>query len=147
MPECRWATRNLSGQEEGFVELGHLDKYFIKKTIWAFLSTIRKIFFCLVTCLWVWLNMYQYPWIWLNVFANGWTNCSDYSRALNMHAYLICLTGFEDVSISESRFLNWHGCIYKIYPEFWICLIIAPYVSITTVYTQICVNVPEYSWI
>ena len=90
--------------------------------------------------------MYQYPWIWLNVFANGWTNCSDYSRSLNMHAYLICLTGFEDVSISESRFLNWHGCIYKIYPEFWICLIIAPYASITTVYTQICVNVPEYSW-
>ena len=44
MPECRWATRNFSGQEEGFVELGHLDKYFIKKTICAFLSTIRKFF-------------------------------------------------------------------------------------------------------
>ena len=30
MLECRCATRNFSGQEEEFVELGHFDKHFIK---------------------------------------------------------------------------------------------------------------------
>ena len=44
MPECRCATRNFSGQEEGFVELGHVDKHFIKNAIRAFLSRIRKLF-------------------------------------------------------------------------------------------------------
>ena len=44
MPECRCATRNFSGQEESFVELGHFDKHFIKNTIRAFFSKIRKLF-------------------------------------------------------------------------------------------------------
>ena len=38
MPECRYATRNFSGQGRGvgewgrFVELGHFDKGFVKNT-------------------------------------------------------------------------------------------------------------------
>ena len=44
MPECRCATRNFSGQEEGFVKLGHFDKHFTKNIIRAFLFKIRKRF-------------------------------------------------------------------------------------------------------
>ena len=43
MPECRCTTRNFSGQEEGFVERRHFDKHFIKNTIRAFPSKIRKL--------------------------------------------------------------------------------------------------------
>ena len=96
MPECRCATSSFSGQEEGFLELGHFNKHFVKNTIntiSAFLSKIGT-FFSLVARLWVWLNMHQYPWICLNIPEKGWTNCSDYARALNMHAHLICLAGY-----------------------------------------------------
>ena len=31
-----------------------------------------------------WLNMHQYLWISLNTLENARTNCSDYTRALNM---------------------------------------------------------------
>ena len=44
MPECWYATRNFSEQEEGLVELGHFDKCFVKNTIRPFLSKIRKLF-------------------------------------------------------------------------------------------------------
>ena len=53
MPECWYATRNFSGQEElGPVELGHFDKCLVKNTMRPFLSKIRKLF-SLVACLWV----------------------------------------------------------------------------------------------
>ena len=94
MPECRWTTRHFPGREEGFVELGHFDKHFIKNIIRAFLSKIRKPFFSVVVLLRVWLNMHQYPWICLNILENGWINCSDYARGLNMHVHLIYVAGF-----------------------------------------------------
>ena len=51
MPEFWCATRNFSGQEEGFVKLGHFDKHFIKNTIGAFLFKIWKLFsFFLCAC-------------------------------------------------------------------------------------------------
>ena len=100
MPECRCATRNFSGQEEGFVELGHVDKHFIKNAIRAFLSRIRKLF-SLVVRLWVWLNMHQYTWICRNILGNGWINCSDYARALNLYVHLTCSAGFGDASSSK----------------------------------------------
>ena len=100
MPECRCATRNFSGQEEDFVELGHFYKHFIKNAIRAFLSRIRKLF-SLVVRLWVWLNMHQYTWICLNILGNGWINCSDYARALNLYVHLTCSAGFGDASSSK----------------------------------------------
>ena len=48
----------------------------------------------LVTRLWVWLNVHQYPWICLNIHENARTNCSHYVRALNMHEHLTCSKGF-----------------------------------------------------
>ena len=46
----------------------------------------------LVGCLWMWLNMHQYPWISINALGNAWINCSDYPRTLNMSGHLTCLT-------------------------------------------------------
>ena len=73
MPECWYATRNFSGQEEGPVELGHFDKCFVKNTMRPFLSKIRKVFF-LSGCMPVSvaenvsisLTLPKYPWKWLN---------------------------------------------------------------------------------
>ena len=93
--------------------------------------------------------MHQYPWICLNILENGWMNCSDYARALNMHVHLICLADFsfgEPSSYKGMVLWAWHGCICKGYPEFWICLIMAPYASTTPEYVSICLNVPQYAW-
>ena len=63
MPECRCTTRNFSGQEEGFVERRHFDKHFIKNTIRAFLSKIRKLFsplLCSCECSWICINIPEY---------------------------------------------------------------------------------------
>ena len=63
MPESRCSTRNFSGQEEGFVELGHFDKHFIKKTTRAFLSKTGKLFFpwlCACDCGWKCINIPEY---------------------------------------------------------------------------------------
>ena len=71
--------------------------------------------------LWVWLNMHRYPWICLNILENASINCSDYARALNLHNYLRCSTGF------------------------WRCLgYVSGYGSIMLEYDSIYLNMAEY---
>ena len=86
------------------------------------------------------LNMPKCPCKWLNklfgLFQGSEYACLSYmlDRLLKMSPFL------------RAEFWIWNSCIYKVYPELRICLIIAPYTSITTEYTQICINAPQYSW-
>ena len=41
--------------------------------------------------------------------------------------------------------LKWHGCVFKDYAEFCICLIMAPYPSKMPKYASTCLNVPKYT--
>ena len=80
----------------------------------------------IVTRLWIWLNMHQYPWTCLNILKSAWINCSDYARALNIPDPLTSSTGIW-------RCLGlwiWHGWMWKGYTEFRISLIVAPYAPI-----------------
>ena len=138
MPECRCADRHFSGQEEGFVELRHFDKHFVNQGL-SFHN--QETFFPLVAYLLVWLNMHQYPWICLTILEKGWINCSNYCQGSE---YASAPYMFD--RLLKVGFWIWHGCICKVYPEFRICLIMAPYVSITPEYASVCLNVPQYGW-
>ena len=72
-------TQRLTQSWLFFKILGYFLR-FSKRTGGAPLSPLSP----LVVCLWVWLNMCQYPWIYLNILENAWINCSDYTSLLNM---------------------------------------------------------------
>ena len=145
MPECRCETRNFSGQEEGFVELGHFGKHFIKNTIRVFPKSGN---FFLPSCAPVSvaeyasisLNMPKYPWNWLNklfwLCQGSEYVCSSYmfDRLLKMPPVL-----------NKQGFWIWDDCICKGYAEFRVCLIMTPYASLTPEYASICLNVPQYA--
>ena len=146
MPECRCATRNLSGQEEGFVELEHFDKHFTQNTIRAFLSKIRKLFspqFCACEFGWICilsLNMPRYTWKWLNKLF--WLcQGSEYVWSTYMFGRLLKMNPV----LNKPGFWSWHGCICRGWVEFRIYLIMAPNASITPEYAWICLNVPHYA--
>ena len=87
------------------------------------------------------LNMAKCPWKWLNKLS--WLcQVSEYACSSYMFDRLLKMFPFL-----KTGFWIWHGCIYKVYPDFRIYLIMAPYASITTEYAQICFNVPQYFWI
>ena len=76
----------------------------------------------------------------LNILENAWINCSDYTKALNMHDHLNARQDFKDALGSNKPALwIWHSCINKGYTEFQICLTMAPY-------TPIMPNIPQYVW-
>ena len=129
-------------QQVNIVELFLLDtlKLYFEWRIWNFQN--QNTFFNfqnrqwksplspLVAPLWVWRNMYQYPWKCLNKpfrICQG----SEYAWSSDMF----------DRLLKKSWVLNmpWlricHGCIWKDYVTFRICLIMAPYTSI----------IPEYA--
>ena len=145
MPECWYATRNFSGQEEGPVELGHFDKCFVKNTMRPFLSKIRKVFF-LSGCMPVSvaenvsisLTLPKYPWKWLNKLF--WL-CQSSKYTFSSYMFGRCLK--MPPVLNKSGFWIWHGCICKGYAEFLICLIMTSYASIMPEYASLCLNVPQ----
>ena len=83
-----------------------------------------------VACLWVWLNIYQYPWICLNILENAWINCSMLGIWICMISYIFDRLLKMPQALNKPGFSIWHGCICKGYADFQICLILAPYASI-----------------
>ena len=49
--------------------------------------------------------------------------------------------------LNKPGFWIWHGCIYKGYAEFQICLIMGPYTSVKPQYALMSLNIPEDGWI
>ena len=137
MPECRCDTRNFSGQEKEFVELGHFDKHFIKNTIRVFPKSEN---FFLPSCAPV--SVAEYASIkWLNKLF--WLcQGSEYTFLSYMIGRLLKIPPV----LNKPGFWVWHGCICKGYAEFQIFLIMAPYASITPEYAWICLNFPQYTW-
>ena len=85
----------------------------------------------------------------LNIPKYHW-NCSDYARGPNMHDYLTCSTGFWRCLarvLNKSGFWIWHGCIWKGFEEFWICLIMAPYASVMPECALKSHNILAHGWI
>ena len=90
----------------------------------------------LVACLWVWLNMHQYPWIFR--LCQG----SEYAWSSYIFDRLLTIPPV----LNKPGFWIWRSCIYKGYAEsqyIWY----APYTSIMTEYASTCLNVPQYTWI
>ena len=89
----------------------------------------------------IFLNMPKYPWKWLNKLL--WLcQGSEYASSSYMFGRLLKMPSV----LNKPEFWIWHGCICKGYGEFWICLIMAPYPSITLEYASIYLNVPQYAW-
>ena len=132
MSECRCATRNFSGQGEGFVKLGQFDKHFIKTQSGPFFPKSGNFLLPSWTPVSVAeyasisLNMSKYPWKWLNKLFWPYQG-SEYACSSYMFGIILKMPSV----LNKPGFWTWHGCICKGYTEFRICLILAPYVSIT----------------
>ena len=92
------------------------------------------------------LNMPKYPWKWLNKLF--WLcQSSEYACSFYMYSKLLKMPEtFEDV-LNKPGFWIWQGCACKGYAEFRICLIIAPYASVTPEYALMSFNMSEHGWI
>ena len=89
----------------------------------------------------IFLNMNKYLWKCLNKlfwlyqgFEYIWSSVM-FNRLLKMPRVL-----------NKPGFWIWHGCAYKGYVEFQICLIMALYASVMPEYACVCLNVPQYAW-
>ena len=121
-----WKVWPKDGQNQGF-------SFKNQDTFFRFLKREREASpLFLVAHLWVWMNIHQYPWICLNIFESGFVQSSYmFDRLLKMPRVL-----------NKAEFWIWHGCIWKGYAEFQLCLIMAPYASIMPEYLSICLNIP-----
>ena len=81
------------------------------------------------------LNMLEHPWKCLNELFWQWLS----------YMFVRLLKVFWVVNMPW--FWIWHGCVFKDYAEFCICLIMAPYPSKMPKYASTCLNVPKYTWI
>ena len=160
MPECRCTTRNFSGQEEGFVELGHFDKHFIKNSQPFFPESGN---FFLPSCApvnvaeyaSVSLNMLKYPWKWLNELF--WI-CQGFKYAYSSYMFGRLLK--MPPVLSKPRFWIWHGCVFE-YVWLWLhtlqerlnmpqCALMSFNVREPGwIFLNVpeCMNFPEYAWI
>ena len=91
------------------------------------------------------LNMPKYLWKCLN---NLFCLCqgSEYAWSSYMLDKLLKMPP----DLSKPGFWIWHGCVWKGYAEFQICLIIAPYDSLclsTPQYALKSLCMPEHGWI
>ena len=90
------------------------------------------------------LNMPNYPWQCLTKLF--WIcQCSEYAWSSYMFDRLLKMPWV----LNMPRFWIWHRCICKGYSEFWICLIMAPDISIMPKHAlrfSVCLNIAEYCW-
>ena len=96
----------------------------------------------LVARLWVSLNVSKYPLKCLNKLFWLYQG-SEYAWSSYMFNRLLKMPRV----LNKARFWIWfYGCICKGYAEFRICLIMAPYASMTPEYASLCLNTLQYVW-
>ena len=83
----------------------------------------------------IFLNTPKYPWKWFSKLFWLCQGCED-----------TCSSYMFGRLLKMPPVLTTNCCICQGYEEFQICLIMAPYVSITPEYAPICLNMTEYSW-